>query len=147
MSPLFQHWFSMTFPGPKITHSKYYNLAALNRQHLWTVYDYYNRKSAACWKLLPVDRGCRRFNTQWITAFTLRLIICANAYKNFMTLPSTFYDLLFFMTFQARKIVLLNSTTFRDRGTLWELEHHHISVISLVSHMCEAQKKPNTFGL
>ena len=45
------------------------------------------------------SHGCRWFNAQWITGFTLRLIICANSDKNTMSvqsLPMTFCDLCYF---------------------------------------------------
>ena len=75
-STLIFHHFAMT----KIM--QIHNLSALNRRQL-TVSD---RKSAACWKSSPAVYGCRRFNAQRITGFTLQLIICANSCKNSTTL-------------------------------------------------------------
>jgi len=81
--------------------------------------DVSDRRSAACWKPLPVVR-IQRIVKHW---FYITANICANSYKISMTsqsFPTTFswpfttYHTLFFVTFQAWKMVLLNSITFCD---------------------------------
>jgi len=96
MSPLFQLWFSMTFPDQEVCKStiigtELVTTVECQRQcamsaTVCNVPD--NRKSAACWKSLPVVSGCGQFNTQRVIGFTLRWTICANCYKNSMILQS-----------------------------------------------------------
>ena len=98
--PLFLNTDFSWLPWSKIM--QIHNLSALNRQ-----------QKIAC--LLKVVATCQRFNAQWITGFTLWLLIFANSYNNSITLQSFSmmfpWLMLFSMIFQVWKMII---TKFND---------------------------------
>ena len=108
--PLFLNTDFSWLPWSKIM--QIHNLSALNRRQLWIVCNCRQQK-IGCW--LKVVATCQRFNAQWITGFTLWLLIFANSYNNSITLQSFSmmfpWLMLFSMIFQVWKMII---TKFND---------------------------------